>query len=696
MALFGNNKKKEEDKRAPSMYNTPEESQLVTEIENAQMYAEGGKRIEIEVAWDDEYKVYQGGGKQWDTSKGKRSSKGKKRNFNSEENFILPMVRNMLAPFTTPPTMEVEGIEPNDNEAAEVLSDLIPYILDKNKFSEKWNKGTEQFVKYGLIIGHVGWDQHWIGGTGPDKWVGEIVADCAVKKDEFYPDPAILDLEERLQECSYINIKKRKKLEWYREMWPEKGKYVSEDTKDIPNGMEDEGQDPKQATLIIHYHKGTPKFISDEWKKIFQEKADEAEANGLPYKAEEYRDMAKGTLKGVHCAYMANGILLDYIPYIYDDGLYPFVYKVLYADEKQPYGMGEIRNTVIPQLLRNKADEIELGAMLSQGLGGGWYNKNAISPSQKEEMLDNIGKANAWFEVNDFHGIKERQPVQVPAYISNYKTDKKDVIDIITGNTAILQGISVGANVPYKTIAELGKRADARTRHKAKVLESFMIEFVQLIVNRIVQFYTTERKYRILGDNQMVRIQARAYKTLLDIANAPEGTDPAAQLQALVDLLQYIVTERQKQRPKTAVFRREMLVHTWERDVDDEGNPKKEEFIPEFDIKVKVMDERPTDRDYYINLAVSLFGSAIGPKSLWRTIDSGRLPPIDDILEELEEIKQAQAQAQMQALQVQAQMQQQEKQLDLQAALEKIALQNQSMERQVALSAAAKVSGKHG
>lgn len=278
-----------------------------------------------------------------------------------------------------------------------------------------------------------------------------------------------------MQECSYINIKKRKKLEWIAEKW-EKGKYAVEDTEKIEKGKEDEGQDPKQATLIIHYHKGTPKFVPDEWKKLFLEKAQQAEMeSNLPYYAKDLRDMAAGTLKGVHCAYKANNSTLDYIPYIYDDGMYPFIYRVLYVDEKQPYGMGEIRNVISPQINHNKADEIELGAMLSQGIGGAYYEKGALSASQRDEVLDNLGKPNAWIEVDNANGIHERKQTSVPANITNYKDSKKNIIDTISGNTAILQGLSIGANVPHATVKELGSRADARTRHKAKVLEGFML-----------------------------------------------------------------------------------------------------------------------------------------------------------------------------------------------------------------------------
>lgn len=697
MALFGK-KKDEEKENKGSPRNTPEENSLLCEIDNAQMYAEGGVRPEIEVCWEDEYKMKQGGGKQWETTKAFRNQKGRKRNFNSEDNFILPMVRNMLAPFSVAPITEISGTETMDDEAADVLDDLVPHVLVRNKFSDKWGKGVEQFVSYGPIIACVEYDHHWIGGTGPDKWVGEIKTEF-VKKDEFYPDPAILDLEERLQECSYINRKKRKKIEWFKEIWPKKGQYVMEDVEGIPEGKEDEGQDPKQATLIEHFHRGVPKFVSDEWKKIFLERAQEAETESqLPYYAKDLRDMAAGTLKGVHCAFKANNILLDYIPYIYDDGLYPFVYRVLYVDEKQPYGMGEIRNAVIPQALHNKADEIELGAMLGQGLGGAYYNKGALTYAQRDEVLDNLPKANTWHEVTDINGIREKKAVQVPANTIAYKNGKKDVIDLITGNTAIVQGLSIGANVPYKTVAELGARADANTRRKAKILEGFMIEFVQLIINRIAQFYTEERKYRILGDNQAKQIQAKAYKVLQEIASMPQGTPPEQQLQAMIDLLMYIKT--QKERPKSAVFKRNMLVKTWTKEeIRDPSTGeiverKMEEFIPEFDIRVKIAEEKPTNRDYYVTLATTLLGKALGVKAFWRTLDEGKFPPINEILEELEEMQKAQAEAQSQAQQAAMQMQQQEKEVDKQASLEKIALQNQSMEKQVAMSVMAKAGAR--
>jgi hypothetical protein len=688
MALFGS-RKEEEKKPEPSKHNSQVENELVTAIDFAQTYAEGGKRPSIERDWKDEYYIYIG--KQWDTSKGPRSEKGKKRNFNSQDNFILPTIQNMLSSFSEMPIPDISGKEVGDDPAAKILTDLTINIFERNHFDEQYSKIVLQMLQYGPVIGYVSWDQHWMGGTGPNRWVGEVRT-LFVKKGEFYPDPAILDLEERLQECSFINLKQRKKIEWFKEIWPKKGQYVVEDNQDIPKGQENEGPDPKQATLITHFHKGVPKFVPEEWKEIFLRKAEETEPTD-PYRAQDYRDMAAGTLKGVHCAYKVGAILLDYVPYIYDDGLYPFVYKVLYADEEQPWGMGEERNILIPQLLHNKADEIELGAMLGQGLGGGFYNKGTVSQSQKEELLDNIAKPNVWIEVNDWHGIKEKQAVQVPANITNYKNSKKDVIDTVSRNTAILQGVAPGANTPLGVVRELGARADAGTYYKAQVLERFMVPFVELVVNRIIQFYTEDRKYRILG-NSKADIEKQIVEGVMQIANMPQGTPPEQQLQAMVQLLMFAKTQGQPQR-RMGKFNRKMLVRTWDREivtdaVTGEKTVKREEFIPEFDIKVKIIKEKPTDRNYFTNMALQLLGRAMGPKAFWSTMDNGKFPPVDDILAELQEIQQAQAQAIMAAQTAQTQAEQQENDKDRQASIAKQVLTTQSQERMTAIKAAAK------
>lgn len=577
--------------------NTPEETKFVNQITVNQKNAEATRGTDandgtgIDQVWEDESKMMIGD--QWNTSIAYRTKAARKTRPNSVNNFIFPAITNIVANITSSdPEVTIEGTEEGDKEGAEKLTFLSRFNDKRNNFPATWKKMVQQFAAYGPIIGAVPWDSEWIGGTGPNRWVGDVRM-VYIDRRNIYFDPAIIDLEERLQECSFIHLKYRKKLDYLKDRWPDRGPYVSEDTNDME--LQDEGLDPKQVWLIESRHRGLPRFMPEKRKQELMEKAFEFEAAGDVFKAQEYRDMAAGKLKGVHLAYVANGVLLEYLPYEYDDGLYPFVYKTCYYDENTPHGFGEIRNTKIPQILHNKADEIEVEAMSREGLGGMYYNKGAITARQKEEILKNAGKGGAWMEVDNIHSLKEREGVQTPSSLVTYKEHKQRMVETISQNTPIQQGMAPSSNMPYRAIAELGARTDVRTKHKVKILEDFLIELNKLRINRFVQFYTEERYYRLKGQDGKV----------------VEGT-----------------------------FKNQEVMRTWDRQMmDDAGNiteTKQETFVPEFDISVKIMDEKPTDRNYYTNTAIELYGQqAIDLESLWYTLEEGKFPQKKEILERL-------------------------------------------------------------
>ncbi|MFA5882210.1 MAG: hypothetical protein WC834_08435, partial [Eubacteriales bacterium] len=275
--------------------------------------------------------------------------------------------------------------------------------------------------------------------------------------------------------------------------------------------------------------------------------------------------------------------------------LYPFIYKVCYFDENTPHGFGEIRNTKVPQILHNKADEIEIEAMSREGLGGRIYNAGAVTPKQLETILKNSGKGGTWLEVANIHGLAERDGVKTPQALITYKEHKQRMVETVSQNTPIQQGLSPGTHVPYSTVAELGARTDIRTKLKVKTLVDFLTELNRMRINRFVQFYTEDRYFRIKGEDG---------KTIQGKFNAKEA------------------------------------YRMWNRDVmDEEGNvtgTQPELFVPEFDVTVKIMDEKPKDRTYYTTTAVNLFGqNGIDIESLWYTLEEGKFPPISEILKRM-------------------------------------------------------------
>ena len=549
-------------------------TRLISDQDNAE-----SMRTDIRTVWDDEEKMYVG--KQWETSEAPRKIQDKSKRYNSVNNFIFGAVTNTHANITANvPEARMEGTEKNDLEMARKTTYMSRYNDYKNRWGDTWKDMVWQFVKHGCIIGAVLWDTDWIGGTGPNRWIGDVRI-LNIDKEEIYFDPAIVDLKRDLQDCDFIHRKFRKKIAEIQKKW-------DYEPPEESNDEDYEGSDPKTTWLYEVWRKGKPEkeLFTAEWKKYFNEKAEVEEDS---FKAQEYKDMAKGELDGVHLAYCTSDKVLEYIPYVYDDGKYPFIFKILYKDMDNPLGFGMIRQLIKPQILHNYADELEVAAMTTEGLGGMYYQKGALSPKQKEDIRANNSRGGQIFEVNFIEGLQTRTGARVPTNIQNFKEHKQRMVEVISQNTAIHQGISPGANMPYSSIAELGQRADTRTKGMVEILQDFLIELNQLRLSRFEQFYDEERYFRILGEDE----------------DMIEGT-----------------------------FSKKDMQKSWERQTP--AGMVEEKYVPEFDIRVTIIDEKPTDRKYYTDTAINLLQmGAIDKESLWYTLENGYFPPMKKILERM-------------------------------------------------------------
>jgi hypothetical protein len=620
-----NKKSRDENKETAKYKKTKEETQHINDVTYYQQLAEQGNRALQVPYWEDERLAYKGD--QWDTSIAPIARLDKKGRPNSVSNFILPTSMNIVDGLTTSvPEASISGRENSDDEMAAKLADLIAYIFERNNFHDEFKEIVEQGIKYGCFIGKVIWDASYVGGSGPNKYVGEIIT-AFQDKDEIYFDPAIINLKKRLQECEFINIKYRKKISWIKDAW-ENGKYVIEDSPDDDLDTT-EGADPKQATVIECWHKGKPAFISEEQKKMLLDKSEKMKKEDKQ-RSEMYADMAEGKINGIHCSYVCGTVLLDYIPYVYEDGLYPFVFRTLYKDETNPWGFGEIRNILNPQVMYNTMFDIMLEAMSLQGLGGYIVEKGAMSEAQTREYKAKMYKGGELIEVNSKDKMKERTGVIVPQGIIEAMNILKTVIDTVSQNTAIQQGISPGANVPYASIEALGNKSDVRNKGKTEILQGFMTEYVRLIISRLAQFYTDEREYRIRGNRSMA-IKKLVYEGLQQIVAMPDKNE---RLAGLIQLANIFETMDPKAADKYGKFKNTDMMKA---NVLEDGT--KEMYVPDFDISVNIADERPQSWKYYEQLALSLFGKGMGPKAFWDTIIDGKLPDKETILKELQDMQ---------------------------------------------------------
>ena len=621
--------KEDEPKRAPAY--TAKEQELLSRVSNDFQVSRAVRMSDIDKTgysvednWEDEAYIYKGGGLQWVTNIAYRSQKARQYRPNSEDNLVFNAINTLHANITASiPDFTIDGTGDTNigEDIAEKITDAVRFNDKRNNFPHMWKKLVYDLIGAGPTIAMVTWDNEWMGGKGPDRWVGDVRVE-RVDKWDIYFDPAVLDLEENLQDCSYIVRRPRKKLDFIKKTW-KNGKYVSATTNE--DDEIDEGGDPEQAYIEEYWHRGFPLYMPEEKAKKIRERAAELEREGDTYKAQDYYDAANGDLEGIHVAYVSDGVLLEYCPYEYEDGLYPFVYTEKYSDDKCQLGFGEIRNIKIPQIMHNKSDEIELEAMSTEGLGGHFYQKGAINNKQLTRIIEHNGKGGMMLEVDNLQGILPRTGPKVPSSIAAYKDHKQRMIDTVSQVSPTMQGLQQGSNTPARAIQELGARSDIRVKQAAEKLEDFLIKIKQLQISKMAQFYTEDRYYRVRTSDNKIRdgkINAmELHREWVREYEQVEEIDPTTGAPTMV------VVE------------------------------KKERFVPEFDIKVTILSEKPTDRNYYTTLAFDLYNmQLLTAEDLYATLEEGKLPPVNDIMENLKGQNEVMAMiSQIQALPEQAQ-----------------------------------------
>jgi len=133
-------------------------------------------------------------------------------------------------------------------------------------------------------------------------------------------------------------------------------------------------------------------------------------------------------------------------------------------------------------------------------------------------------------------------------------------------------------------------------RSAAEKLKYLLKKVNMLRIDLFDQFYTEERYYRIKGP---------------DGDTVEDGT-----------------------------FSNAGMYDVWRRDTvqDEMGNVinVEEHFVPDFDIEIDIISKKPTDRNFYANIAFTMFDrGAITKEDLWKTVDEGRLPDLEIVMQHL-------------------------------------------------------------
>ena len=346
---------------------------------------------------------------------------------------------------------------------ADDLQDMVHYVFYcANDYEDTHYHRCEDFYTPGTAITEMAWDQDMNYGKGE-------IAVIRWPIEAFLWDP----MAERIQDCRAVMKVSWHPLTWYREHWPEEGKYVGSDNGSYNNiGMTSgqEGMDhggDEQRTLLIEY-----------WWREYD---------------------AKKRKYTINVAYVAGGALLDVQKNVYNHGMYPFVIDVHDSIEGSIAGEGLVQElTPMMRYINRYAAYADMnarmsskGRMLVKKEAG--IDKDALTDWEQDVVEGNyIEQGTAW-------NWMQNQPFN--STITNLMTMFQSDLKADSGANQFTRGETTGGIVSGKAINSLiqagGKVSSMRTE-QLKLGYKRMVEQALWLMS---QFYDNDRVAMITGKN---------------------------------------------------------------------------------------------------------------------------------------------------------------------------------------------------
>lgn len=363
--------------------------------------------------------------------------------------------------------------EAQDKGEAKSLSQIIPCVLEQNKFEKTYSDVMWQKLKTGTGVYKVSWDADKLGGLG----------DISVERVNLlnvYWEPTVTDI----QESRYL---------FNTEVWDKEIiEAIYPQTKNRLNGQsiitsefrndEYRSKSDKATVIDVYYHK------YQDGKKILHycKYVDDIVLYATENETEPQRDKF-GAVVGEPMS----------IRGLYDHGRYPYVFDPLFPVEGSPCGYGFV------DLCRNPQMEIDLlkTSFVRNAMAGSVprYFARGDGGINEKEFLDltkpivhtqgNLGE-------NDIRVIEHNTLDSV--YVGVLDRSIQELRET-SGNTETSTGNISSGVTAASAIAALQQASGKGSRDSTLASYRAYSEVIELCIELIRQFYDAPRNFRILG-----------------------------------------------------------------------------------------------------------------------------------------------------------------------------------------------------
>lgn len=353
--------------------------------------------------------------------------------------------------------------ESSDEQTAQVLSDVLPTLLDYNNFEQVYSDLWYTKLRQGTGIYGVFWDNTKEGGVG----------DISIKNIDvlnFYFEPGIKDIQDSKNVFITTLMNNEDLLSAYPDL---KNKSLNADKSVKNEYIYDDNIDTTEKTTVVdwYYKKYSGGKSVLHFAKFVGDNLLFASENDTKYSQSGW----------------------------YEHGQYPFVLDGLFPVEGTPFCFGYVDICKPAQMYIDKMDQLILENAYRTGKKR-WAVKSGVGINIDD--FANWDKSIVECDADPNSGIFPLSQEPLDSTVLNARTLKVEELKETSGNRDFSQGGTASGITAASAIAALQEAGSKLSRDMIKASYNAYTQVCNLCIELMRQFYTESRCFRITKDNQ--------------------------------------------------------------------------------------------------------------------------------------------------------------------------------------------------
>ena len=364
------------------------------------------------------------------------------------------------------PSPNILPREEGDKAEAEMLTSILPVVLDQNEFEQTYSDVWDYKLKTGTGVYGVFWDSSKLNGLG----------DISIRKVDLinlFWESGITDIQ-RSRNVFHVELADNDILV---QSYPQLAGKLGTSTLDLSKYVYDDTVDTTNKSAVIDWY---------------------------------YKKVQNGKTVLHYCKFVNDEVLFatENEPTFaergwYDHGEYPFVFDVLFALEGTPAGFGYIDIAKDAQAYIDRGNQAIMKNMLANAAPRHFIrNDGGVNEEEYTDLSKDL------IHVDGNLGQDSIMPVQGKPLNNIYVQVIKDKIDELketTGNRDISTGGTSSGVTAASAIAAMQEAGSKLSRDSNKSAYRSFRKLCLMAIELIRQFYDLPRCFRIMGENGTAR-----------------------------------------------------------------------------------------------------------------------------------------------------------------------------------------------